>query len=246
MPVHDWTRVDDGTFHALHTLWLGRLSETMNELLPSEYYVLPELKVQVYIPDITTLTERPPSPADAGRAGTAVAAEPQADRRVALRVGARVPARRLVVRASRGRRVVAIVELVSPGNKHRPAAVDDFADKVADFVSQGLHAVVVDILPPGSHDPGGPHPEVCARLDPDGSPGDPPPADRPLTFAGYRAGADAMAFLRYAAVGQLVPKVPLFLDNGDYVDLPLEATYTATYARLPAPVRAVLEGDIAP
>src|SRR4051812_9556030 len=25
MPMHDWTRVDDGTFHDFHTAWIGEL-----------------------------------------------------------------------------------------------------------------------------------------------------------------------------------------------------------------------------
>lgn len=40
MPVHDWTRVDAGTFHAFHTAWITHLSETLNGgLLPPDYYI---------------------------------------------------------------------------------------------------------------------------------------------------------------------------------------------------------------
>ena len=43
MPVHDWTRVDDGTFHGFHTAWVTHLSEALNSgLLPPDYYALPE------------------------------------------------------------------------------------------------------------------------------------------------------------------------------------------------------------
>ena len=35
MPVHDWTRVDAGTFHAFHTLWIGEIMKALNAgLLP--------------------------------------------------------------------------------------------------------------------------------------------------------------------------------------------------------------------
>jgi hypothetical protein len=30
MAVHDWTRVDAGTFHAFHTAWITHLSEALN------------------------------------------------------------------------------------------------------------------------------------------------------------------------------------------------------------------------
>jgi hypothetical protein len=43
MPVHDWTRVDAGTFHAFHTSWLAHLMEALNAgLLPRGYYALSE------------------------------------------------------------------------------------------------------------------------------------------------------------------------------------------------------------
>jgi len=43
MVLHDWTRVDAGTFHGFHTAWLTHLSESLNGgLLPKGYYSLPE------------------------------------------------------------------------------------------------------------------------------------------------------------------------------------------------------------
>src|SRR5262245_24661525 len=43
MPVHDWTRVDDGTFHAFHTLWISDNMKALNAgLLPEGCYALAE------------------------------------------------------------------------------------------------------------------------------------------------------------------------------------------------------------
>jgi hypothetical protein len=43
MPVHDWTRVDAGTFHAFHTLWISELMKALNTgVLPKGYYALAE------------------------------------------------------------------------------------------------------------------------------------------------------------------------------------------------------------
>jgi hypothetical protein len=43
MPVHDWTRIDAGTFHAFHTAWVTHLMEALNGgLLPPSYYALAE------------------------------------------------------------------------------------------------------------------------------------------------------------------------------------------------------------
>jgi hypothetical protein len=43
MPVHDWTRVDDGIFHAFHLAWLGELQKALNRgILRAGYYALAE------------------------------------------------------------------------------------------------------------------------------------------------------------------------------------------------------------
>lgn len=43
MPIHDWTRVDAGIFHALHHHWITELARALNRgILPSDYYALPE------------------------------------------------------------------------------------------------------------------------------------------------------------------------------------------------------------
>src|SRR5204863_2207406 len=56
MPVHDWTRVDAGTFHAFHTAWVTHLSEAMNGgLLPPGYYAMPEQHLSRSITDVLTL-----------------------------------------------------------------------------------------------------------------------------------------------------------------------------------------------
>ena len=62
MPVHDWTLVDAGIFHAFHTLWITHINEGLNEgLLPSGYYALPEQHAGESIADILTLHKYAPS-----------------------------------------------------------------------------------------------------------------------------------------------------------------------------------------
>src|SRR5262245_62169594 len=43
MPIHNWTRVDAGLFHAFHHNWITSLSAALNDgVLPPDYYALPE------------------------------------------------------------------------------------------------------------------------------------------------------------------------------------------------------------
>lgn len=43
MPMHDWTKVDAGIFHAFHHGWIQETATCLNHgLLPSDYYALPE------------------------------------------------------------------------------------------------------------------------------------------------------------------------------------------------------------
>ena len=55
MPIHDWTRVDAGLFHAFHHDWVSVLSRALNAgVLPPDYFALPDmpifLKPDFYVP----------------------------------------------------------------------------------------------------------------------------------------------------------------------------------------------------
>src|SRR6476646_6735757 len=115
MPLHDWTKADDGLFHVFHTAWMVRLMDALNAgILPAGYFALIEQHSGVYVPDVLALTTAPRSPAPGGN-GVAVA-EPRAERQEVLKARRAVrPHRRVVVRTAR--RVVAVVEIVSRANK---------------------------------------------------------------------------------------------------------------------------------
>jgi hypothetical protein len=43
MPVHDWTQVEAGIFHAFHVAWIGEIQKRLNAgMLPKGYYALAE------------------------------------------------------------------------------------------------------------------------------------------------------------------------------------------------------------
>src|ERR1700687_3625557 len=74
MPVHDWTRVSDGTFHDFHYSWVLEIKRALkNGLLPKGYYVMAEqIGGDLGAPDVLTLQRAGEKPeADDALAGTA-------------------------------------------------------------------------------------------------------------------------------------------------------------------------------
>jgi hypothetical protein len=246
MPVQDWTRVEDGIFHSFHTTWIGELNTSLNDgLLPKGYYALAEQHAGRSIADVLTLHASPvtpqPMPLPPATGGTLVAeAPPRVRRKQTIEPSAVARRRTLAIRHVSGHRLVALLEIVSPANQDRAESVDDFAAKVVSALDFGVHALVVDLFPPGVHDPQGMHGAVWQYFSRRNQPYD-LPAEEPLTLASYVAGPPIDVYLEHLAVGAALPEMPLFLRPDRYINVPLEATYRAAYRGVPAFWRDVLE-----
>ena len=169
MPIHDWTRVHPGVFHDFHLGWIAGLWRALNGgLLPSDHYA--------------GIAEPPDPPLGGGSE-----AETYTRRR-----------RTLVIRHVRDDRVVALIEIVSPGNKAGRHAFRTFVET----------------------------------------------ADEPLTLAGYAAlpGGAVRAHVEPTAVGRGMPPMLAFLTADFSVPVPLEETYAAAFAGVPAKYRTALAG----
>lgn len=244
MPVHDWTRVQAGSFHHFHCAWITHLAEALNGgILPAGFYALAEQHAGQLIPDVLTLRLPEPhsdAPEDGG--GLAIAeAPPRVTRRLFASpdVSYRILRRTLTIRHTSRHRIVAIVEIVSPANKDRDSSVEELADKIDSALRFGCHVLLVDLLPTGPHDRRGSHGSVWERYcaEPDDA-----IADGPLTLASYVAGPLPEAYVESRAVGAALPEMPLFLHVDSYVNVPLEPTYQAAYRGLPLHLREILEG----
>jgi hypothetical protein len=247
MPVHDWTRVEAGIFHDFHTAWSAALRSALNEgLLPPGYYALAEQHAGRPITDVLTLHESPPPrepawlPPDTG--GIAVAeAPPRVQRKHTVEPAALARRRSLAIRHVSGHRLIALIEIVSPANKDRPGHIKDLVDKAVSALDRGVHVLLVDLFPPGLHDPAGIHGCMLQSLEQSDEPYD-LPGDAPLTLASYVAGPPMEIYLEHLAVGAPLTAMPLFLRPDRYVNVPLEPTYQAAYRGMPAFWRDVLEG----
>jgi hypothetical protein len=245
MPLHDWSRVDAGTFHDFHSSWITHLKEALNAGgLPQGYYAMSEQHISRFVADILTLQASPasreplPRPAAGGLA--LADAPPQVERKLTVSAAARSRRRTLAIRHVTGHRIVALLEIVSPANKDRQQHVDDFVAKVTAALDRGIHVTVADLFAPSERDPTGMNGAIWQALDDSGEPFE-LPSPTALTLAAYDADNPVDIYLRYPAIGQPLPNMPLFLTPDYYVQLPLETTYQAAFAGMPEVWRSVLE-----
>jgi Protein of unknown function (DUF4058) len=243
MPIHDWTRVEAGIFHHFHHAWIDEIARALNRgLLPPEYYALAEQIAGGLEPDVIA-PQRPtngPPAADGPRGCVALATTPP---KVQFRSRAEADfyaakAKAVVIRHSSDHEVVAMVEVVSPGNKNSRHGLRAFVQKAVEVLRAGIHLLIVDLFPPGPRDPQGIHKAIWDELtDNDFA----LPAGTPLTLAAYTGGPCPEAFIQPTAVGAPLPEMPLFLTPNEYVPVPLEATYRSAWEAVPAFWRAELE-----
>lgn len=151
-------------------------------------------------------------------------------------------ANRIVVKHRLGR-TIAVIEIVSPGNKDSRAAIRDFVDKIIDFLRAGIPVLVIDLLPPSPRDPFGIHKLIWDEIE-EASLSVPPGKDR--IFASYETGNVNTSYVEAIGVGDALPSMPLFLETGLHVPVPLEATYQVAWEATPDIFRPAIETGVIP
>jgi hypothetical protein len=247
MPIHDWTRVDAGIFHDFHHEWISTTKRALNDgRLPPDYYALADQITGGLHPDVVTLEHGRPATNGNGTAssaptggGVALATTPPQVRFTAVTDSERYAQKRsrIAIRHVSDDQVVALIELVSPGNKASRHAIHSFIEKAAEFLAAGVHLLLVDLFPPGPRDPQGIHGVVWSEIADDNFR---LPDDKPLTLVAYAAGTETKAFIEPVAVGDVLKDMPLFLEPDLYVLVPLEETYVTAFEAVPRRWRDVL------
>src|ERR1041385_2100598 len=183
MPIHDWTRVPSGLFHEFHQSWSVRIKDSLNGgSMPKGYYALVEQRVDGPEPDVIAVETRTKDKPKGGSPAptlnppkTALISQIASD---AARYARK--ANRISVRHPLGQ-VVAIIEVVSPGNKDSRNSLRSFVEKAVAFLRNGIHLLIVDLFPPSDRDPQGIHKAIWDEIEVH------PfelPADKPLTVEG--------------------------------------------------------------
>jgi hypothetical protein len=242
MPIHDWTRVDTGLFHDFHQDWTIELRRSLNAgRLPAGYTALTDQPTGGVLPDVLALhrTSRSPESERAADSGIALATLPPKARFVdeATEEIYAQRANRIRIHRRHGE-VVAVIEIVSPGNKNTRHALESFVREATDLVMQGINLLVIDLFPPSVRDPQGIHQaiweEVAGRAFVQ-------PEDKPLTVAAYKSNPKKIAYVEPIAVGDALPSLPIFLLDDIYVPAPLEETYNHSWAVFPDDFKGLLE-----
>lgn len=248
MPMHDWTLVPDGIYHAFHHEWISTLSRALNGgVLPPDMYAMPEQSAARFSPDVLTLQSTRPHDPEANGTGesplptTATALQTRPTTRFTADAEPGYYHRKkshVAIRHGSGDRIVALLEVVSPGNKASQYPLDTFVRKACDFIENRVHLLILDPFPPGPRDPDGVHALIWREFHPE--PFHLPP-DQPLTFVAYESDIITRYYAEPLAVGDRLPDMPLFLAPDGCVTVPLEGTYQAAFDVQPRRWRNVLQ-----
>ena len=240
MPMHDWTKVNSGLFHHFHQGWCWEMGASLNleGVMPPYLSALVEQRSGSKEPDVVAVELAEPDDFRSGVGGTALLERPktritrQAD--VEYYAG---KANRVVIRHRLGK-IVAFIEIVSPGNKDSAASLRQFVEKIAESLRKGVHVLVIDPFPPTPRDPFGIHKAIWDEIHVEDFD---LPADQNRILASYEGDGVYTAFIETIGVGDVLPDMPLFIAPGAHILVPLESSYLAAWQKTPGSVRRLVE-----
>jgi hypothetical protein len=220
-------------------MWPAIIVQRLYPLLPDNYTAEPRVHLGSYYEiDVCAYEEDEPKQhrlileEGAGGAATAMWAPPQPTLVLDADLPEQYEYEVLVYDQSRGRQLVAAVELVSPANKDRPEARRAFVIKCAALVHQGVCVSIVDLVTVRNFNLYG---EMLGLLDwPDPAFAQDAPSVYAVTCRWRKNGvaqATRTQFRSWAyplTVGQPLPTLPLWLSDDLAVSLELEPSYEET------------------
>lgn len=220
-------------WEALHARWASALADQLNlEWLPEPFFAEPQVSLagQVQV-DVATLEAREVE-ATAGSAAVAVRTWTAPPALWTIPVAFPEAFEVRVIDGSQGPRLVAAIELISPGNKDRPEARRAFVSKCAGYLSQGVSVIIVDLVTNRRADL---HNELIALLL---QPAQfQMPASASLYAIAYhpvrRGESDVMdIWPATLQLGESLPTLPLFPAADLCVPVDLDAAYTEACEKL--------------
>jgi len=229
-------------FHHFHQGWAWEIGRALNRgRLPPGLSALVEQRSGPKEADV--LTVELAAPDEMAPAGTAVLERPKTRiHRQTDKAYYAEKADRITIRHHLGR-IVAFIEIVSPGNKDGDRALDQFVAKIADAMQQGIHVLVLDLFPPTTRDPAGIHKAIWDQFDREDFE---LPSHQNRVLASYESAGVQDAHIETIGLGDPLPDMPLFIAPGAHVLVPLEETYMNAWEDTPAAVRRQVVGPVQP
>lgn len=238
MPLRDHFRLPvwkHASWEGFHGGWPALIILRLNQNLPPEYSAEPRVHLGINLAagDSTGgsrlfAKEAHPFVASVCGSKTALWVPPQPTLAVEAELPEQYEYEVLVYDHSRGRKLVAAVELVSPANKDRPESRRAFVTKCAALLQQEVCVTVVDLVTTRHANL---YTELLAEFDlTDHSLGTPPAPIYAATCrwrpVGRKSHLDAWA--HRLVLGEPLPTLPLWLTPDLAVALELEASYEET------------------
>jgi len=236
MPLRDHFRPPlsaRASWEGLHGGWPMVIVQQLGKKLPDQYIVEPRvhLGAQVEI-DVATFEQDGAGAAHAQADRTSVAAVAWAPAEPSLTIETDLADfDEYAVRVydlRRGRRLVAAVEIISPGNKDRAENRSQFTAKCAALLRQGVSLVLVDLVTVRKSNLYAELLRMIGTRDP--AIGDEPPATYAVACRWRPRGASRCldVWNHALAIGQPLPCLPLWLTGELAIPLDLEASYEQT------------------
>jgi hypothetical protein len=221
-PHHHW--------ESFHSNWATRIADTIAAVLPADFQVEEHTHGGVgFEIDVATFRTET-SPGDVAVAGAALAtlaapayAPPVPDHTIPAAFPDTFEVR--VFNTTAGLTLVAVIELVSPGNKDRPAERLAFATKCASYLAQGVSLIVMDVV---TNRNANLHNEIVRVMEV--SPDLHFPTDVKLYATAYRPAIRGQEeeidiWMRPLALGAPLPTLPLRLTGDLFVPVDFESAY---------------------
>jgi hypothetical protein len=237
MPLRDPFRAPLNNRHSweeIHGQWPGMIVQQLFTVLPDGYEAAPRVRLGAFFEiDIAAFEADETLPAGntlaaSGGGATALAAPPQPSLSIETDLPEQDEYEVRVYDAQRGRRLVAAIELVSPGNKDRQEHRQAFVAKCSSLLQQGVCVFIVDLVTIRDFN-------LYAELLLQVRPGDPTLADAlPPLYAvtcrthsrDKRGRFDAWTYP--LTLGEPLPPLPIWLAENLHVTLDLEGSYEDT------------------
>jgi hypothetical protein len=238
MPLRDHFRPPvwkQASWEGFHGLWPGIMVLQLAQKLPEEFTAEPRVHLGTYFEiDVCAYEENEPhtvgstSAENYGAVATATWAPPQPTLVTDADPTEQYAYEVLIFDQSRGRQLVAAVEIVSPANKDRPANRRDFVAKCAALLQQRVCVSIVDLVTTRQFNLYTDLLDLIGVSDPVFAPT--PPSTYAVTCRGRKV-ADKPRFETWAyplGVGHPLPTLPIWLAEELAVSLDLETSYEET------------------